>query len=390
MDDCITLTNAGARRFMLLKQGLLGAHRFLGKDGVLAFVREAGCVQFDPVDVCGKNAEIALNSRVKGFDKSMLYGLLYEERLLVDYFDKNLCIVPVEAWPHFARCRAMFRASGRGRDETEAVSGSIKEALRARGPLCSADLDFGDKVNWYWSDTRLSRAALERMYFCGELAIHHKKGSIKYYDLIENCIPKDLLDAPEPHEDDLSYWKWCVERRIGAVGLLWDRASAAWLGIEGMKAEGRIRAFRELLEEGRILKIRVEGMKEPLYCRASDRALIDRALAETDFTPRLELIAPLDSLLWDRRLIAALFNFDYTWEIYTPPEKRKYGHYVLPVLAGDRFVGRIELERDKKNRCLTLKNLWCEEGVRETKALLKQIDACAARLGRLARSPENK
>lgn len=84
----IQLTNRQARQFLLLKQGLLGEYLFIGKQGAYDFVRQAGCIQFDPVDACSKNAELTLQSRVKGFTKKTLYELLYEDRLLVDYPDR--------------------------------------------------------------------------------------------------------------------------------------------------------------------------------------------------------------------------------------------------------------------------------------------------------------
>lgn len=101
MTGRITLTKDQARRFILLKHGLLGDYQFAGKQGVVAFIRQAGCIQFDPVDVCGKNAELVLHSRVKGFTKELLYSLLYEERALLDYFDKNLSIIATADWPYF-------------------------------------------------------------------------------------------------------------------------------------------------------------------------------------------------------------------------------------------------------------------------------------------------
>ena len=101
----LNLTLDEAKRFILYKQGLLGEHRFAGKEGVLDFVRQAGCIQFDPIDVCGKNAEVVLQSRVSGFTKKMLYELLYEDRKLLDNWDKNLSIIPVENWPNFKRDR---------------------------------------------------------------------------------------------------------------------------------------------------------------------------------------------------------------------------------------------------------------------------------------------
>ena len=100
-----TVHAAQARRFMLAKNGLLGAKVFRGEEGVLCYVRQAGCVQFDPIDVCGKSHELALLARVKGFSREMLSGLLYEQRSLMDFFDKNLCIMQTADWPclHFVR-----------------------------------------------------------------------------------------------------------------------------------------------------------------------------------------------------------------------------------------------------------------------------------------------
>ncbi len=97
-----TISKLQARQFLLAKQGLIGKHRFIGKQGALEYVRQAGCIQFDPVDVCGKNAELTLQSRVKGFTKKQLYTLLYKDRALIDYSDKELSIWPVEDWPYFS------------------------------------------------------------------------------------------------------------------------------------------------------------------------------------------------------------------------------------------------------------------------------------------------
>ena len=106
------LTKEQARRFILAKQGLLGRYRFSGKAGALCYIRQAGCIQYDPVDVCGKNAELTLQSRVRGFRKSMLQELLYQDRKLVDYADKELSIWPAEDWPYFSPYRVRSRAMG--------------------------------------------------------------------------------------------------------------------------------------------------------------------------------------------------------------------------------------------------------------------------------------
>ena len=223
------------------------------------------------------------------------------------------------------------------------------------------------------------------MYFSGELAIHHKKGTLKYYELIENCLPADILAEADPCPSDFAHKKWRVLQRIGSLGLLWNRASDAWLGIAGLKAGDRDAIFSELVSESHITPITVEGIEHTLYCRTEDLALLD-ALRDTPAPPRCEFIAPLDNMLWDRKLIQALFDFSYKWEIYTPQAERKYGYYVLPVLYGERFIGRIEMRYDKKKKELQVLNLWYEPDVRQTKALENKIQSALKRFTRFCMS----
>ncbi len=369
-----TLTNEQARHFILLKHGLLDKHKFTGKQGVCDYIRQAGCIQFDPIDVCGKNTELTLQSRVKGFTKEMLYQLLYDDRKLIDYFDKNLAIFCVEDWKYFSRIRQHHNNNGRNRDQVDSVAEDVKSILKQKGYACSRDIPMNETVDWYWSPTTLSRAVLETLYFRGDLIIHHKEGTIKHYALPEDYISADILNAEDPNKTADDFLQWQIRRRIGSVGALWNKPSDAWLGIGGLKSESRNKSFQALLEEKEILEFQVEGIKTPLYCLSEDEALLERVLTEKAFTERIELIAPLDNFMWDRRLIQQLFDFEYTWEIYTPASKRKYGYYVLPVLAGNRFAGRIEAVADKKNKTLIVRNLWLEDGFKGGKGFRNKLE----------------
>ena len=404
----LNLTITETRKFILYKQGLFGGHRFAGKSGVLEFVRQAGCIQFDPIDVCGKNAELVLQSRVSGFTKQMLYELLYEDRKLLDNWNKNLSIIPVENWKYFKRDRDWHLENERSFEEIQAVCDKIKNIISERGPQCSADLEMPEKVDWYWTKTKLSRAALEHMYFRGELAIHHKKKGIKYYDLIERCIPQEILKAEDPYKDDFDHKKWRVLERIGSLGLLWNRPSDAWLGIGDLKSEIRNKVFDALLAEKRIVPVHVESIKHTLYCLAEDAAIAEiirqnaddaartastaavsaspKSAPKKPHNERCEFIAALDNMMWDRNLIKALWNFDYKWEIYTPAAERKYGYYVLPVLYGENLIGRIELVYDKKVKQLEVKNLWYEPDIKVTKKIESAVAAAVKRFEQFCKS----
>jgi len=375
----ITLTKQQARQFLLRKHGLIGEYRFTGKEGILEYIRQVGCIQYDPIDVCGKNAELVLQSRINGFKKQMLYDLLYEERRLIDFFDKNLAIMNVEDWPYLERIRQGYRDWGRGREEVDRIAQEIKERIRELGSVSSKEIDYQEKVDWYWNSSKLARVALESLYFRGDLVIHHKKGTNKFYALAEDYIPSELLNAREPYPRELDHLKWRMLRRISAVGLLWNKPSDAWLNIWTLKAQERKEAFQELLEEGKLLEVLVEGCKDPLYCVKEDRWLIDEVLCAPKYKERTELLAPLDCMLWDRKLIKELFDFDYKWEIYTPEAERKYGYYVLPVLTGDRLTARVEVVALSKKKALVVKNIWLEKGIRPTKKLYGELNRCFQR-----------
>ena len=380
-----------ARHFILGKQGLLGTYRFVGKGGALQYIQQAGCIQYDPVDVCGKNAELTLQSRVKGFTRSMLADLLYVDRLLVDYSDKELSIWSREDWPYFSGYRAMSKVHGAGFEGIPELEARAIAFIREHGPVSSDTLPIEGKIYWHssmhWSghwqnQSNAARSVLEQLYTDGVLLIHHKSGSRKYYDLAERYFSPELLNAENPCPDDMALLRWRIKRRVGAVGMLWNRRSDAWLGIN-MSTEQRNAAINALEADGIIVKAEVESIRSPLFFLAEDIPLMEEVRqGALDTKPRLEFLAPLDPMLWDRKLVEALWDYHYKWEIYTPVNQRKYGYYVLPILYGDKFVGRIEAAADRKVATLVIRDIWYEDGVRPTKKLASAIEGACRRLAK--------
>ena len=372
----LTISKQQARQFILSKQGLIGAYRFIGKEGAYDYICQAGCIQFDPVDVCGKNAELTLQSRVRGFKKSMLSELLYRDRKLIDYADKELSIWPVGDWPYFSDYRERSKELGMSFEGLEQLKKQALDHIEKNGPVCSDKLPIKGKIYWHssmhWSgnwdkESLAARSVLEQLYTDGELVIHHKNGSRKYYDLARRHIDAAILNAKNPLKDKEEFIRWRMLRRIGAVGLLWDKNSTAFLGID-INASKRKEMLSYLADEGKICPVCVEGIKQTFYYRIEDDELMRQILdRKADLKPRMSFIAPLDPLMWDKALIYALWDFKYAWEIYTPATKRKYGYYSLPIIYGERFVGRIEAVPDRKKGVLSVKGLWWEEGVSVTK-----------------------
>ncbi|MDP5239679.1 crosslink repair DNA glycosylase YcaQ family protein [Uliginosibacterium sp. 31-16] len=373
----LTVSPAQMRRFLVSYQGLDG-DTFAGPQGVLDYVARVGCIQFDPLNVVGHNQELVLQARLRGFSRDWLRDLLYTQRALFDGWDKNMSILLTRDWPCFARLRTAARQRfDRPERPAAAIFEDVRQALRERGPLCSADIEAGEAVTWSWAPTRMSRAALESLYFCGELLVARKKGTRRYYDLATRLLPATLLEAPDPHPAESAYDDWYVMRRIGAVGALWNRPGGAWLGIAGFNTARRKAAFARLEAAGQIRPVKVTGLAHPLYVRSEDVALLD-GVAEREVNAAA-ILAPLDNLLWDRDLIASLFNFEYRWEVYKPAAERTHGYYVLPVLLGDGLVARFEPARYRPGEVLHIANWWWETGFRADDVAQAQLAAAFAR-----------
>ena len=375
----ILLTNNQARKFLLYKQGLLGLKHYQGEKGILEYIKSVGSLQFDPVDICGKNIEIILQARVEDYNNSLLYDLLYFKRQLIDFFDKNLCVFPIEDWPYLAWYFI--------NQHPEYVYESIKEItdmkplvrklIRKHGHISAQEIEDNKKLVWHWSmPTSLARATLETMYFNGELIIHHKKGTIKSYAFAKDYLPPKIYKNKKAFKSELQRYSWLVERRIAAIGMLWNKASDAWLGT-GITTKQRQEAFNNLLNNKLIFGVKVENIKETFFIAERDRYILKEVLKGEKPEERTELIAPLDCLLWDRKLIAAIFDFDYKWEIYTPKNKRKYGPYSLPLLQGESFIGRIDIQRNKPQ--LMVGNFYPEKGIVLSKQNKEKINECLKR-----------
>lgn len=380
MGETLVLTKEQARRFLLAHQGLWPPGQLQGKEGILAFVRRVGCIQYDPLNVVGRNADLVLQSRVAHYRPAMLEELLYEDRALLDGWDKNMSIYCLEDWPCFARRREDARQHyGDPRRPAVAVLPQVRRAIEERGPISSIDLDLNETVGWSWSPTRIARAALESMYWWGELVVHHKVNTRKVYDLAVRHIPDAIRTAPDPNEAEGQYHDWYVLRRIGSIGLLWNRSGDGWLGMRAIKSRDRQAALERLIDRQQVVEVRVEGIEPSVYMRSVDRGTLDRVLEGEDIAPQAAIVAPLDNLIWERRLTQELFEFTYRWEVYKPAAEREFGYYVLPVLYGDRFVARFEGKRDKKRGLLAIENWWWEADVEPAEDVIASLEDCLAR-----------
>lgn len=374
----LTLSKQQVRLFLLYHQGFYPEKTRNRKESILNFIHRIGCIQFDPIDIAGRNADLVLQSRVVDYSPDHLNDLLYKDRRLVDGFDKNMSIYVLRDWPYFSRRResARLRLGDPSHPVSEVVP-MIRREIEARGPLSSIDINLDQKIDWSWAPASIVRAAMECMYFWGELIVHHRVNTRRFYDFASRHLPESLLAAPDPNLTEAAHHDWYVYRRIGGIGMIWNKAGDAWLGMGDIKTRERTQAIARLQRQGLIIEAQVTGLNTPVYFRSADQATLELAFEKGHAMRRAAVVAPLDNLIWDRKFSRELFDFSYAWEIYKPASMRQFGYYVLPILFGDRFVARFEPVRDRKNGTLIIQNWWWEAGVTHTKEMQVAVrDAC--------------
>ena len=363
------ISNQAARRFLLAHHFLLPPKQIPSDQIVDQIFGRLGCIQFDTINVVGRNADRVLQSRVKGYTQSILDDLLYQQRDLIDGWDKVASIFPKEDWPYFIRHRERMSAYHQARsEEAMAAAPNVLKLIEEQGPLSSIDVKDETKTDWFWAPTSVTRAAMEILFAQGKLGIHHRVNTHRHFDLIERLLPAEILAQPKPFEGAQDYLEWHLLRRIGSMGLvsLGNGGGEHWGGIQdgGRYAKPRKEAIDRLRQKGLLDSVVIEDTsgKEYLF-RQKDRECLENAASLIPSSNTVTFIAPLDNLMWNRSMIEDIFGFSYTWEVYTPKEKREYGYYVLPVLYKDQLIARTDLKFDSKTSTLKLLGWWWENGI---------------------------
>ena len=345
-----------ARRFLLSRQFLTPARSVAGgPDGVLDVLRRFGSIQFDPVAVAGRNHDLVLHARVAGYEPAWC-DLLYERREIFETTNKALSFVPAEEFPWFRQ--GFGRKGPRFHREILTENSDVAERVLARirldGALSALDFEpeHGAPRDWFGLPENVVRAVLESFVVAGVLGLSRRKGNLRYYDLVERLLPAELLVHEVPVEEQLRHKllsRYRAHGLLGAGGVAFDRIAAP-----GERTARR----QELIASGTLVPVDVEGVRGRRFVLAEELAVLE---APPEPAATVAFVAPFDALLWDTALLAGLFNFEYVWEGFFPQAKRRWGYYVLPIVFGDRLVGRIEPRIDRSRSCVQVLGLWWED-----------------------------
>jgi uncharacterized protein YcaQ len=348
-----------ARRFLVARHFLAPARSLRGgPDAVLEVVRRLGSIQFDPIAVAGRNHDLMLHARVAGYEPAWC-DALYAQREIFETTNKALSFIPATEFPWYrmngGRKGPRFHAAALA--ENAAVAEQVLERIRTDGPLSSADFERerGATKDWFGVPENAVRSVLEAHTVAGAIGLARRDGNLRYYDVIERLLPAELLAQEVPEREQLRHKQLSRHRAHGLLGAGGAGGTFARIAAPATRRE----LHRELVERGALVPVEVEGMRGKRFVVAEEVALLE---APPTPRPSVAFIAPFDSLLWDTALLATLFGFEYVWEGFFKPERRRWGYYVLPILFGDRFVGRIEPRIDRERGRVEVLGVWWEDG----------------------------
>ena len=386
-DSCLELTNQQARNAWLERQGL--ATPPCGKRQISAFanrVESLGMVQLDAIGILARAQHHILWSRQSAYRQKHYNRLLQEQRQVFEHFSHDAVILPMSTYPYWQR-QHQRRAEHYGRiawqqqKDERLLQQQLLQHIESQGAVCSRDLaahQHGpvDKSVHAWMRPR-QKQALDYLWLTGALGVSHRQGFTKYYDLIERVIPAHYRE--QQLDDDIRI-DWLCEQALMKLGYanateiqrFWDACSIqevqAWL----KRSSQSLIAVRYADTLGNTHKaFALAELEDVLRNSASP-------------TSRLRILNPFDPMLRDRQRLQRLFGFEYRIEIYVPPERRRYGYYVYPMLEGNNLTGRIDVRANRETDQLDTRAWWLEPGFRETTARRTKIESELTRLAALA------
>jgi uncharacterized protein YcaQ len=354
----VEVTVEAARRFLVARHFLAPARSLGGLEGALDVFRRLGSIQFDPVSVAGHNHDLVLHARVAGYEPAWC-DELYERREIFEATNKALSFVPTSEFPWFRH--VMGRKGPRFHNaaliDNSAVAERVLERIRAEGPLSSADFEreAGATKDWFGVPENAVRSVLEAYTVTGMVGLARRDGNRRYYDLVERLLPADVLAHEVPEREKILHKLLSRYRAHGLLGA--GGAGGTFARIAN--PDVRKALHKELVEQGALASVDVEGVRGKRFVLREEVALLEEPPGPT---ASVAFIAPFDSLLWDTALLARLFDFEYVWEGFFPEAKRRWGYYVLPIVFGDRFVGRIEPRIERDAGVVQVLNVWWEDG----------------------------
>lgn len=362
-----------ARRFILGKQGLWPGRRWRGSEGTEQAMRAMEYLQLDPLQIIARSQDIKLHSRVLDYTPGLWEDVTYQQRKFFDW-GGWLAVRPMDELPHWRVVMRRERDTNArlrdtARDHADAIV-EMRAILHERGTVSNRDFKMATRTRTEsYRGRKDSALALYYLWLTGEVMTHHRENFERVYALTETVAPAHLIYE----SDEATADRFLITKEISFSGLarLKRVQDSFFRGVPF----GSMNQVREaMLADSDIIEVKIEGWKEVHCALASDASLLHDLSAgrvpqawtplATTTTEEVVFLAPLDQVS-ARGRAKVLFGFDYVWEVYKPAHLRKYGYYTLPILWGDRLVGRFDSKLDRAQKApantFVILGLWLED-----------------------------
>jgi hypothetical protein len=364
-----SISQKTARRLVLHAQLLDGRTRIKkGKAGIAQAIGHLGYVQIDTISVIERAHHHTLWTRVPGYKPEHLHQAQAVDRTVFEYWGHAASFLPMDDYRFYIpMMRSFYNPTSWYRGWLEKYGGHmapVLQRIRAEGPLAARDFaNPGGRRKGPWWDWKPAKAALEMLFWRGELMIRERNGFERVYDLTERVLPEGTdTRAPEPGE----LGRFIVRRALTALGVAGAKEIRDYIRIGGRDIVAG--ALAEMLASAEIARLTVEGHEGVAYAlpRALEEAGRFRARPSRPAPtgpPRVRLLSPFDNLVIFRSRLRERFAFDYAFECYVPRGKRNHGYFVLPILSGEDIVGRLDPKADRRTGTFIVRRLALEPGV---------------------------
>lgn len=355
-----------ARRLALSHSGLHTNAPFgRGRKGVVKAIQKIGYVQVDTISVVNRAHHHVLWSRVPGYQPTLLNDVQINDRQIFEFWSHAAAYLPTE---DFRFTLPMVQSFQEHRDpwpkSEQKVKDKVLDRIRAEGPLMARDFQMeGQKKGDGWWDWKPSKVALQRLFLEGELLIRNRIGFQKVFDLTERIIP-NAFDQAVPSKEE--YARYLIERTINSHGLA-ATIEMAYLRKGGMHAVVKSEV-QKMTEAGELQPLKIKGIEETYYTFTDNLEN-----APSRISRKIRILNPFDNTVIQRNRLSSLFDFDYQIECYVPAPKRIHGYYVLPILYGDDFIGRMDAKADRKKRVFYVQKLSLETSTKINDVLLSEL-----------------
>ena len=376
------ISNKIARYALLHAQGLRKRSEAATKWDVLQAIRQMGALQIDTINVVARSPYLVLWSRLGDYNPRWL-DELHAEGYLFEYWSHAACFLPIEDYPIYRR-RMIERSKTLARwyQVDSDIVNSVLDFVCNYGPVLSSSFPNLDKRAGGWWNRKPEKEALEYLFDIGMLMVKERRNFQRVYDLRERVLP-DWDDSNVPSTEEMN--KSLVLKSAKAMGV----AKLTWISdYFRLDKTSTVTAVKQLLDEGELIQVEVEGWDVPAIVNSSFISELDAIEEMISNSHITTFLSPFDPVIWDRKRALELFGFDYKIEVYTPASKRIYGYFTLPILYKGRIIGRIDPKSHRKDGVMEIRSLHLEPEIEIDDELILEVGEALRSFAKWHGTPE--